>query len=1464
MSAIAKAGSSSPSKGFGELFAEKKDALDHFQAKLAGLLPSMPGQHVAKYFDVAIGIDGHSTIVPPSPLMAVPHIGIVFDIMGAIMDCISQVLPPPPPEPEVPEGKEPPPKPITLASVCTAVVSAMKPTVQVHGQWIANAGTGIQHMPLIMEHGPVPVVAPMASSEMFMGSSTVLADGGPCSTQFHPALSCNLVGIPAKLRPNKPPKPKVALMAPTSMLSIITSGGNTVLVGGPPTIDLFQLMVKMGLKGLGKIWSKAGKKFQGLIDKIKAKNPKLASILQFFKCRLFGEPVDAATGRVYHTNTDFSLPGPIPLVWSRTYYSDAEVSGPLGYNWHHSYNMGLYDMGNGFYTVRLADGRETVLPVLQQGETFFSRREQLTWSIDAAGYKLADAAGMYYRFGAVRNGEGYRMLSTIQNDAGDEIAFHYNMQGALRGITDSAGRQLTVDSDALGRVQGIYADNDGTSVALVRYSYDAAGNMISTEDALGAAKHLEYSGHLLVKLTNQSGMSFYWEYEGQGDDARCIHTWGDGGILEYTTQYLPGQTITRNGLGHVTEYFYNEKKLIYKIVDANGGITMQHYNEHDELELVVNPEGLAVRTYYNDKGDIVRQENENNNATTYAYDAERRLTAAESPGGRSIAWQYDERGRMAERSGSGNPPLRYEYEGRRLHRITAADGRSYTLYYNNRAELVRLELPGGAMEQWTYDGLGNVLTAKDIKGNVIRYSYDAAGNVVRMMLPDGNEHRFTYDAAGNMTEAKDELHDVQFAYGPLGTLTARIQQGTTVRFNYDSELQLRSIFNEGGEQYRFGLDGLGQVVSEWGFDGLQRRYLRDGAGRVARVLRPAERWTAYQYDGTGNVVKEDHYDGTGAAYRYDKDGLLLQALNEYGKIQLKRDAAGRVVGDVQGGYSVSKKYDERGNLMATESSLGAAIQNTHDAAGYLQSMAAGGWQSTWQRDDAGLEMQRQMSGGIQVDTQRDRLGRVTRRSIGAGSIEQSRTRYEWGSSNRLHRLVNELTSATANFEYDAFDNLVAAQYNYEGETETIYRVPDKIGNLFKAGDRTDRKYGKGGRLEQDAKYNYYYDAEGNLVFKEFRKNEGIIGTGRKENEKLLGIKLAGSGTGWRYEWAGNGMLQKVANPHGSEVLFSYDPLGRRIAKQYKGVVTRWLWDGNVPLHEWRYEGGYPPANFVDEGGELREEAEPVENLITWVYEEGTFVPCARITADEQYSIVADYLGTPTHAFSSTGEQVWERELDVYGAVRSIKGDKNLIPQLYQGQWIDEETGLAYNRFRYYDNESGNYISQDPISLEGGNRLYGYVNNTNEWVDCMGLMPWEPGTPKPANWRLPKNGTWSGAPGHSSFTPNDPTSIGLKPGTSVPFVKGTPDFSGIQVREPINVAGLTGNQRLDKGLTAQALADKFPDEFKNKTAALNWMKDNKVTPHHFQGDTMQLVPTKPHDGIRHSGTAHEKRAKGGHH
>ena len=125
--------------------------------------------------------------------------------------------------------------------------------------------------------------------------------------------------------------------------------------------------------------------------------------------------------------------------------------------------------------------------------------------------------------------------------------------------------------------------------------------------------------------------------------------------------------------------------------------------------------------------------------------------------------------------------------------------------------------------------------------------------------------------------------------------------------------------------------------------------------------------------------------------------------------------------------------------------------------------------------------------------------------------------------------------------------------------------------------------------------------------------------------------------------------------------------------------------------------------------------------LLWLFDERSFVPVAMIKEGRAYSILTDHLGTPTEAYDAEGNEVWSRILDMDGNVIEETGNKGMVPFLFQGQYYDWETGLAYNRFRYYSPKMGMYVSQDPIRLAGGIlSLYGYVDNTNIVIDLFGL------------------------------------------------------------------------------------------------------------------------------------------------
>ena len=314
-------------------------------------------------------------------------------------------------------------------------------------------------------------------------------------------------------------------------------------------------------------------------------------------------------------------------------------------------------------------------------------------------------------------------------------------------------------------------------------------------------------------------------------------------------------------------------------------------------------------------------------------------------------------------------------------------------------------------------------------------------------------------------------------------------------------------------------------------------------------------------------------------------------------------------------------------------------------------------------------------------------------------------------------MIDGITGGRTTYAYDAVGSLMTARY--EDGTDD-YRMPDSVGNVFRSRDRRDREYGKGGRILRDRHYDYLYDVEGNLILKTPRR--GLTQHPNHEVSEESGTYIAWQTGDYAYEWYGNGMLKEVRLPYGKTVRFEYDALGRRTAKLFNGHVFRYLWDGNVMVQEWQYEEKDRPQHSIDEFGRIRMQGEePVENLVTWVYEEGSYVPVAKIQNGERYTIISDYMGRPVEAYNSYGNVVWQADYDIYGDLRNRKGIRDFIPFRQLGQYEDDETRLYYNRFRYYDPRIGNYISQDPIRLEGNNpTLYGYVGDCNEFVDILGL------------------------------------------------------------------------------------------------------------------------------------------------
>ena len=150
------------------------------------------------------------------------------------------------------------------------------------------------------------------------------------------------------------------------------------------------------------------------------------------------------------------------------------------------------------------------------------------------------------------------------------------------------------------------------------------------------------------------------------------------------------------------------------------------------------------------------------------------------------------------------------------------------------------------------------------------------------------------------------------------------------------------------------------------------------------------------------------------------------------------------------------------------------------------------------------------------------------------------------------------------------------------------------------------------------------------------------------------------------------------------------------------------------------ETGYVEPVFVSRAKSGPEQRQAPAGLITWVSDPATLAPSAKIVDQRAYSVVCDHLGTPVLMLNETGQRVWEAEVSSWGDVRVLRGDAADCPHRFAGQVEDVETGLYYNRYRYYDPAAGQYLCVDPIRLAGGLNSFAYVGDPLTELDPLGL------------------------------------------------------------------------------------------------------------------------------------------------
>ncbi|WCM86863.1 DUF6531 domain-containing protein [Acidovorax sp. NCPPB 3576] len=884
-----------------------------------------------------------------------------------------------------------------------------------------------------------------------------------------------------------------------------------------------------------------------IIDGVNAPTPGISKC-ETGSCR----PVLFATGVKILAETDFALPGLLPLEWQRFYRSADRRPGWLGWGWSTplSIELALVHSHVHYYDAR---GRRVQLPPLSPGQSHFDEREKITLQRHEDGrYSVEATDGLRHEFAKPVPGQWRLPLARVRDRHGNAITLHYpaydetGVDGIAprpTGLTDSAGRELHfgwTEAGLLAEVRLAPRTLDGVQHqggVLVRYAYDSAGNLEGDQhanlaratDAQGGTTAYRYENHLMVAYITKNGFTHHQQWSRLDAGGRVVRTWTDTpGLLDTRFEYDLGMRTTHvtDALGRRTSYHYNAHNEVVAVTEA--GPDGQSVRTETQMDRAGNPEastdalGRSTRWQWDARGNLTAVTDAAGATTRLRYNAQNLPTEITDALGHVWRNDYDARGDLREHTDALGHATRYQYDPRGLPvAIEDAHGKTRHLQWDAAGQLVAYTDCSGRTTRYQYDILGNLAASIDALGQTTRYQHDALGQLRIVTEADGAEHRYDHDAQGNLTAYTDPKGAItRYAYNGLDQPVERQDpQGQSLHYRYDAVGRLVALQNENGAWYQFHYDAADNLVQEIGFDGRIQRYRYNAAGELTELHErdaaqppdtpydmapdaPLPKRTHFQRDRLGRLLAKVHSNGEAASYAYDLLGRMVGCANGQAQVRFGYDPLSQLVEETQVHLSEGSGPDNGASAAAT-----FTLRHAYDALGNrIESVLPSGKQVQWLYYGSGHLHQILVDGHTVSDIERDALHQEISRTQGALT-----SRY---GLDPMGRLVAHKVSREAALQHQP--GAATAQALWDKGTSKAPGLSDLLARL-PSGQRIARhyQYDRGGNLTatQDSlrgASEYRYDALGRILSAHKGTRSTAQGTQQGEDREQFTFDPAGN------------------------------------------------------------------------------------------------------------------------------------------------------------------------------------------------------------------------------------------------------------------------------------------------------------------------------------------------------------------
>ncbi|KPW50128.1 PAAR domain-containing protein, partial [Pseudomonas syringae group genomosp. 3] len=701
---------------------------------------------------------------------------------------------------------------------------------------------------------------------------------------------------------------------------------------------------------------------------------------------LHGNPVDTTTGRkLLIDEFDFSLPGRMPIEWTRFYASDLNVDSVLGKGWVLPWEQSLRRKGSFLY---LSDnqGRSVPFVTLDYNQRIYNAQEQLYLVRTNGGHYLVQTLdNVFYYFGEVPDDNQPVPLERIENALGHFLHFVRSEDGVLTDICATGGQRVHLHYDEVShRLSTVKRIVDGKAVeTLVRYHYDSNGQLNGVYNRNGdSVRTFSYTDGLMTRHANALGLGCEYRWEVLDDKPRVVEHWtSDGEHLHFDYDFEARQTRVTDVLGRCAEVTYNKDRRVIASTDFGGeqyrialddsgnitGLTLPDGNqlgfEYDELSRLTaetDPLGRTTRFKHHYKTTLVKQ-------VTY-------------PDGSTWQARYDDRGNLiTEIDALGNKTEYYNGEDGLPHTITDATLKSKYLWWNSLAQVERFQDCSGKSTHYRYDERHQLIAVTDALNNTTTLERKPGGEVLRIDHPDGSRERFTYNAHGQvLTHTNGKGQTTHLARNARGLPVRRQDpKGLMVAYQYDKALRLVALTNENDATYTFAYDHSDRLIEEKRIDQLTRRFSYNLGGHLTQVEetgygekgeRP-QRSTYFERDSIGRLLARLNDDAR-QDFAYDDSDRLLSIQRKptdsgrklgvtAEKLEFAYDILGRLTKEASPQGALTYDYDTLGNLTTLTLPTGQHLNHLYYGSGHLHQLNLDGQLiSDMERDDLHREIYR--------------------------------------------------------------------------------------------------------------------------------------------------------------------------------------------------------------------------------------------------------------------------------------------------------------------------------------------------------------------------------------------------------------------------------------------------------------------------------------------------------------------------